>query len=63
MLNIIIPIYEPDDLDNKSLEILDSINNKTMFAWSLEHLEKYHEKKKKSGFRAFHKSWYILYTR
>ena len=46
MLNIIIPIYEPDDLDNKSLEILDSINNKTMFAWSLEHLEKYQENKR-----------------
>ena len=41
MLNIIIPIYEPNDLNENSFPILDIVNNKSIFAWSLEHLEKY----------------------
>ena len=46
MLNIIIPIYEPSDINTNSIGILDPVKNKTIFEWSLEHLEKYTEKKR-----------------
>ena len=31
MLNIIIPIYEPNDLNENSFPILDIVNNKSIF--------------------------------
>ena len=46
MLSIIIPIFEPPNLLKKSIGILDIIKNKSIFAWSLEHLEKYSGKKR-----------------
>ena len=40
MLNIIIPIFEPKNLDTGSIDFLKNIKNKSIFAWSLDHLEK-----------------------